>query len=320
MEEINNKMSEMKISKKPRKLKIKDNKINKQCVNNKKLYNIKITNSEIDENNFYKQNFCLNKIPFNMKITNDNYIPDEFKKEQIHSNHYKECVLPKGHVGKCKTNMNNIFKKSKTTDKIISSIDLAIYSTPGNDDYVFKNRSSRLYPYCLTSEQEKKIRDKKIKKKCAIPKKDTSTPRYLAEAYIDWITFIINVHDIKEHIDIDTYMKLGIKDILEKNKQHLIYFYNNRKIFDNDGNSICVITSRKINLVDIADINRDNRINIKDTDIQIGHNIPRSDEYVTIKGCNLLPMSRRGNLIIGDNIFTENKWIDELKNILSYYL
>jgi hypothetical protein len=275
------------------------------------------TNCKI-EDGFYEENMCLKKKSNKTKITNSKYISDELKKSMNNYN-YKECVLPKGHVGKCYININNIFKKNKTTKKLIGSMENAIYVTPGNDDYVYKNRSSRLYPYCLTSEQEKKIREKSIKKKCAIPKKDASTPRYLAEAYIDWMTFIINIPDIQEHIDIDKYKESGIKDVLEKNKQHLIKFYNNRKIFDDDGNSICVITRAKIKLDDVADISRDNRVCIKDTDVQLGHNIPRSDEYITIKGCNLLPMSRKGNLLIGENIFTENKWIDELKNILSNY-
>jgi len=61
-------------------------------------------------------------------------------------------------------------------------------------------------------------------------------------------------------------------------------------------------------------------VSVKDTDIQLGHNIPRSDEYITIKGCNLLPMSRRGNLLLGENVFTENKWIYEMKKIVFYYL
>jgi len=271
------------------------------------------------EEDFYEKNLCLKDIKTKIKITNEHYICDKFK-DIKKNNMNKKCVLPKGHVGKCKTNFNHIFKKNKTTKKLNSSIELAIYNTPGNDDYVFKNRASRLYPYSLTSKQEKEIRDKKIKKKCAIPKKDSSTPRNIVEAYIDWMTFNVNIHDIHEHIDNSEYEKSGIKELLEKNKQYLINFYNNRKIFDDDGNTICVITQIRTNLVDVVDINRDNRINIMDTDIQLGHNIPRNDEYITIKGCNLLFMSRRGNLLIGENIFTENIWIDEIKKIIFNYI
>lgn len=268
--------------------------------------------------NFYRNEICLKEIPTKIKITNPQYIKTFYPSIDIEINNiHKKCILPKGHVGKCKINFNDIFQKNKIISKLLSSVDLAIYNTPGNDDYVYKNRASRLYPYCLTSKQEKEIRDKKIKKKCAIPKKDSSTSLYIAEAYIDWMTFIVNIIDIKEYINNDEYERTGIKQLLEKNKQHLIKFYSNRKIFDDDGNSICVITKNKINLNDIADTDRDNRIDIRDTDIQLGHNYPRSEKYISIRGCNLLPMSRRGNLLIGDNVFTENKWIDELKKIVS---
>lgn len=263
-----------------------------------------------------ESNICFKKISRTLKITGECYIPDEFKREKRTDSIHKECVLPKGHSGKCSDKMN-IFKKNETTKKLLESIRLSIYSTPGNDDYVFKNRASRLYPYCLTATQEKHIRDKKLKKKCAIPKKDSSTPHDMAEAYIDWMTFIVNVHDINDHIDNTLYEQSGIKDILYKNKQNLIQFYNNRKIFDNNGNSICVVTQEKINLVDIVDIERDNRFDIRETDIQLGHNVPRSDECITIKKCNLLPMSRIGNLIIREDIFTDDKWINTLKHIIT---
>lgn len=274
------------------------------------------SDKEVDPNYFYINEMCLKEIPFPITITNPEHIKKYYPSNDI-TNIHKKCTLPKGHDGKCKKNFDHIFQKNKITEKLLSSVDKAINYTPGNDDYVYKNRSSRLYPYYLTSKQEKEIRDKNIKKKCAIPKKDYSTSLCIAEAYIDWLTFLVNVIGVKEYINNDEYERTGIKQLLEKNKKHLIKFYSNRKIFDNDGNSICVITKNKINLNDIADIDRDNRTDIKDTDIQLGHNYPRSEKYISVRGCNLLPMSRKGNLLIGENVFTENKWIDELKKIVS---
>ena len=268
-----------------------------------------------DDNSFYVENLCLKKIKCCIKVTNEHYLSEELKASKNEDYYYK-CILPKSHTGNCKQNIYFIFKKNNITDKLIKSIDTAIFKTPGNDDYVYKNRASRLYPYSLTSEQERNMRDKKIKKKCAIPKKDSSTPQYLAEAYIDWMTFIVNIHDISEHIIMDEYEKYDIKNMLERNKQRLINFYKNRQIFDINGNTICVIKKTKIKLIDAADINRDNRINPMDTDLQLGHNIARSDYYITIKGNNLLPMSRRGNLIIGEHKFSDDKWKKELKAIL----
>ena len=53
--------------------------------------------------------------------------------------------------------------------------------------------------------------------------------------------------------------------------------------------------------------------------VQLGHNYPRSEKYVSIRGENLIPMSRRGNLVIGERIFTQDIWINELKQIVSSY-
>jgi hypothetical protein len=274
--------------------------------------------NKIDEH--YTSLCCFNRINYKPKITNEHYIPDKLKTNtEIYD--YKVCVLPKGHKGKCQGDYNNIYKNDIYGNKLKESIRLAIFSTPGNDDYVFKNRASRLYPYYLTQEQEKEIRDKNQKKKCAIPKKDRSTPHFMAQAYIDWITYIINVYGIDKCIDTNEYRTSGIKHLLNQHKQFLINYYDNynRQIFDKNGYTMCVVMRKTFNLSDILDITRDMRKDYKDTDIQLGHNIARSDKYITIKGCNLLPMTRQGNLCIGENIFTEQKWIDYFYNISIKY-
>jgi hypothetical protein len=185
---------------------------------------------------------------------------------------------------------------------------------------VIKNRSSRLYPIAISKEDEKKIRDKKaVKKKCAISLKDASSSYLLAYAMLDWWTFVLNIEGIQEHLLPTNPLIQSILDMVQLNKNHLVRFYSNRKIFDPEGFTMCVITQSRITLDDFADPERDNRVDIRDTDVQLGHNIPRDDSYVSIRGENLLPMSRRGNLIIGERVFTEDVWIEELKKIVSSY-
>lgn len=141
----------------------------------------------------------------------------------------------------------------------------------------------------------------------------------MAQAYLDWMTYIVNVKDMSGHLNTDANSYESIMKMLYLNKEHLEKVYSNRQIFNKDGNSICVITKKIINMDDICDPERDNRVKISDSDIQMGHNYPRSELYVSIRGENLFPMSRRGNLIIGDRIFTEDEWINELKQITSSY-
>jgi len=108
-------------------------------------------------------------------------------------------------------------------------------------------------------------------------------------------------------------------EMISKNKVNLEKKFSNRKIFSEDGRTMCVIFRKKCTLNDFADPKRDNRTDIRDTDIQMGHNKPRNESYVSIRGENLLPQSRRGNLMIGERVFTENVWIDEFKHITSPY-
>ena len=232
-----------------------------------------------------------------------------------------KCVLPLGHSGKCSHTLGVLFKTNETTKKLMGSIKNAIYTTPGNDDYVYKNRASRLYNNVLSSKEEKKIRDKNEKKKCAIPLKDSSSPILMAQAYLDWITYVLSIEDISQHINVENGANSDIMNMISKNKDHLIRLFSskNRQIFDSTGLSMCVITRKRIKLSDVSDPNRDNRVDITDSDIQLGHNHPRTDKYVSIRGENLVPMSRRGNLIIGEKVFTEDVWVDELKQIVGPY-
>ena len=229
------------------------------------------------------------------------------------------CVLPPGHTGACSHKFRVFDKDNKQAKKIDGSVDLAIYSTPGNDDYVFKNRSSRLSPIVLSHEEQKKIRDKNVKKKCAIPLKDTSTPILLAQAYLDWMTFVLKTRGVQELGDPASPNYATIMNMVNNHATYLCNIFAHRKIFDQEGHSICVITQATLRATDLADPTRDNRVDIRDSDVQLGHNVPRSDDHVSIRGGNLFPMSRRGNLIIGENVFTENAWIEELRSIISPY-
>jgi hypothetical protein len=276
---------------------------------------------EHESNTFYRSCMCLRR------LSEKSSTCKEVDLQQVASLNlpttrdcqHQLCVLPIGHTGKCSKHYS-ILVKNEFTDKLVSSIRTAIYSTPGADDYVIKNRSSRLYPIAISKEDEKKIRDKKaVKKKCAISLKDASSSYLLAYAMLDWWTFVLNIEGIQEHLLPTNPLIQSILDMVQLNKNHLVRFYSNRKIFDPEGFTMCVITQSRITLDDFADPERDNRVDIRDTDVQLGHNIPRDDSYVSIRGENLLPMSRRGNLIIGERVFTEDVWIEELKKIVSSY-
>ncbi len=217
-----------------------------------------------------------------------------------------KCVLIKNHQGNCSKHVSFLNKKEK------EKINLSIYSTPGNDEYIYKNRTDRLFPIMLSSFHERNIKDKEQKLKCAIPLKDASTPLMLVGAYFDYITFLVNIKDAKYNIEPEYNL------LLMSHKKKLIEHFNifNRKIFNQLGYTICPVTGREIKLKDF--LSGDVRYNPPPTSIQLGHCETRNDYEFTVRGFNICMMTRKGNSIIGDLSFFENEWLDYLKLIIDF--
>lgn len=252
------------------------------------------------------------------------YISNSYEEVKNHLGK-KLCVLPKGHSGKCSCTIE-LFKSNPTTGKIKQKIDQSIYKTPGDNDHVFKNRDSRIHPIAITNSQEQQIRNswssvKEKQLKCCIPLKEKSTPFMIASAYIDYFVCGFNIHDIDEHIDKESIHYKMCSDMLKSNKEYLIDYFGKkgRKIFDNSGHTICAVLGTTFNIVDLADPSRDNRRNIKDTDIQMGHIDSRCGNCFTIRGKNIVMMSRRGNLMIGENSFIDNTFNEEIISICKHH-
>jgi hypothetical protein len=229
------------------------------------------------------------------------------------------CVLPKGHKGKCCHHYDGMFTNNDLSKKLKKKCETAIYKTPGNDDYVYKNRASRLFPIVLSNSEGRKIRDKTVKKSCAIPLQDASTPFHLAAAFIDFMVFINNIEGIEKLLNTNYAHFTIVQNMLTLHKEHLIKKYAPRKLFDEEGYTICVISQQRCKLENFCDDTRDMRTDCRDTDIQMGHVESRSDHVVSIRGENLLPMSRRGNLLIGEHNFMENTWFEELQRIVQLH-
>jgi hypothetical protein len=287
---------------------------------------------ESDKGYYYKEHFCLKPMTRmsredTIKKAYENikpYINNSFE-EIMKKNTGRLCVLGKGHKGSCSCSLNNIFVTNDVTKKLMSSIDLCINTTPGADDYVYKNRASRLFPIFLSAENERKIRNKNKKLRCAIPLREHTTSFMLATAYIDWLCYTVNINDIKNSNIINPKMKESFKDIYQflicDHKDFINEYFKSKKrrVFDEDGNTLCAIKQIPIKLDNMADITRDNRIAIDDNDIQMGHICSRKDNKFTICGVNLVMMTREGNRIVGEDSFLEDIWINKLRHIISFY-
>ena len=231
------------------------------------------------------------------------------------------CVLKPGHSGSCSCSPH--VKLFANLHKSISGkIETSIYSTPGNDDFVYKNRSNRLFPIALSGAQESQIRDKEKKLKCAIPLCDATTPLMQAGAYIDWVTQYINIPEIRTAIQTtvrDNRELSDFVDVLDRHKTVLYDYFkaSNRRIFNSAGNTICPVNGHEIRLEDLESRD-DSRTRPRPTDVQLGHCIPRSDREFTIRGFNVCMMTRDGNRIVGDVPFCSDEWLDKLIAIIKF--
>ena len=294
---------------------------------------IKSVNSfeKSEKGDHYKKLLCLKETSGSVQEKTIENAYDRVKhkitnslEEILEHNKKKICVLPKNHKGKCECDpFSKIFLKNSITEKIKKKFRLSILNSPGADDYIIKNRASRLFPIVFSSADEKRIRDKKFKLKAGISLKEFTTPFCLATAYLDWMVYILNVNNIEKYLLKKSKILEAYNEAktLQIHKRYLNNYFEskNRKNFNSKGKTICSVTREQIEIKDISDPDRDNRIDINNNDVQMGHLISRSNNEVTIRGLNLSIMSREGNRIIGEYSLFDNEWIKILDKILSPY-
>jgi hypothetical protein len=230
--------------------------------------------------------------------------------EDMTKNLQYNCVLPKGHKGGCDYNPSAKIFKNKT---IACKFDW-LTSTPGDDDYIYKNRAARLSPHKVPDDLQRKWRDKNIKRKCAIPLREGSTPEMIAAAWLDYFTLMISIKDIDPELKEYTHLQ-AIREVVAVHKEELARYYSlmGKKVFDAEGYTICPVMGVRLNVAqianpDITDLNA----------IQLGHVIPRTDEQYTIRGKNILMMTRRGNLLVGDCSFVDNTWVMQMEQAAQF--
>lgn len=205
------------------------------------------------------------------------------------------CVLPKGHSGPCVCTYSKFFSK-KFANKI-KDCD----TTPGNDDILFMNRARRTFPIQVTKRNYTALNAKyrwkgNVRLRAANPVENAGTNFTVATAHYDFAAILMLQKGI-EHTLPDE-----VKNVLLDRAQAIIEELSKQGVHIVDGEGVlcdpvlgCTIQPEWYETEGGSDPNQ----------IQFGHINPlRSDKYMT-RGMNVVPITRRGNLIQSDTPLSE---------------
>lgn len=213
-------------------------------------------------------------------------------------NHSKRslCCLPKGHSGKCYSSWDSFFAP-QFSKKIHDCI-----QAPGNSDILFKNRCKRNYPVQITKKQytiinnNHKLKANQANLKAGIPVENGGTSFTVATALFDFAALLM--------------LQKGIEHSLPESIEY--------KLLDRAQDIVHHLKQEGVNIVDKNDQLCDAVLGytlepewytIEDErspfQIQFGHVNPlRADKYMT-RGKNVIPLTRRANLIQSDTPLSE---------------
>ena len=233
--------------------------------------------------------------------------------EEVMSHKQKPiCVLPIGHQGKCCSSLNALF-----TNKQFQNSMAWIWSTEGDDSFIYKNRASRLFPIAIPDSFEKKIKNKDYRLSCAIPIKNATTPLMAAAATWDYAVLHCSI-DPQDHnfINKDFFAKYNLGAAFQRHKDKMVTVYaeQNKTLFDIQGYTICPVIGQRIGIQHVLNPDRCNPLGI-----QLGHVLPRSNTRHTIRGFNLVLMTRTGNRLVGEHDFNSQDWLEILRSTVAFH-
>jgi len=212
---------------------------------------------------------------------------------EFYNKHSKKslCCLPKGHKGRCYAGYNGVFAEQFA--KKIHDCSQA----PGNSDILFKNRCKRTYPVQVSKKQytvinsHHKLKANKADLKAAIPVENGGTSFTIATAIYDFTSLMMLQKGIQHTLSDDVVYKLldRAQDVVSHLQDEGV------NILDENGHLCdpvlgCTLEPEWYTIDDDR----------SPYQIQFGHVNPlRADKYMT-RGKNVIPLTRRANLIQSD--------------------
>ena len=170
-----------------------------------------------------------------------------------------------------------------------------------DDDILFKNRARRTYPVQVTKDQYTKLNAKykwkgKVLLKAGIPVENGGTNFTIATAHFDFAAVLMLQKGIRHNLpkDIEDSLVARSKEIVEELAEQKIYIIGKEGYLCDPVLGL-TLEPEWYRIDDKRDPNQ----------IQFGHIYPlRPDKYMT-RGLNVLPITRRGNLIQSDTPLSE---------------
>ena len=124
--------------------------------------------------------------------------------------------------------------------------------------------------------------------------------------------------DPQDHnfINKDFFAKYNLGAAFQRHKEKMITVYTeqNKTLFDSQGYTICPVIGQRIGIQHVLNPDRCNPLGI-----QLGHVLPRSNTRHTIRGFNLVLMTRTGNRLVGEHDFNSQDWLEILRSTVAFH-
>ncbi len=258
----------------------------------------------------YKSLICLKIVPGGVQKKTfetalqriKNYLAPEdsafFSKVFTQKSRLNLCCLPKDHEGKCSGSFEKFFAK-QFANKIKDCA-----TTPGDDDILFKNRARRTFPIQVSKaqyrqlNQEHKWKGNNQKLKAAVPLEHGGTPFTVATAQFDFACLLLLqkgvIHNLPE----------SVLPTMENRAREIVARLRSERIFiTNSTGYLCDAVVGYTLEPEWYSIEEDSGSN--PNQIQFGHINPISANKYMTRGMNVIPITRRGNIIQSDNPLSE---------------
>ena len=256
----------------------------------KDLMCLKVTNGGVKQDTFSKALAEINKF----LASDDSGFYLNFYQKHSQS---PLCSMPKGHPGACSSSYAKYF-----ADQFANKIK-DCDTTPGDDDILFKNRARRYFPVLVTKSQYTVLNAKhrwkanNVKLKAAIPAENAGTAFTVATAHFDFAAILM----LQKGIETKGLPK-EIEVALRSRAAEVVAAFASMGVYITDKNgNLCdavlgiTIEPEWYSVEDHRDPNQ----------IQFGHVFPLTSSKFMTRGMNVIPITRRGNLIQSDNPLNE---------------